>query len=80
MDNQKPTLYLIRGVPGAGESTFAKVLWFGLSEGAGKVLDAGLDMSFKLYNQHKLFSEQMIEDFMQSREVVVTDGHKPRES
>ena len=47
-------------------------------QGVGKVLDVGLDMSFKLCNRHKFFSEQMIEDFMQIRETVVTDGHKPR--
>ena len=34
-NEHKPTLYLIRGCPGAGKSTFAKVLWFGLNEGAG---------------------------------------------
>jgi calcineurin-like phosphoesterase family protein len=49
-------------------------------QGEGKILDAGLDMSFKLYNEHKFFDEQMILDFMESRDVVVTDGHKPRKS
>jgi predicted ABC-type ATPase len=34
LNNQKPTLYLVRGIPGAGKSEFAKVLWFGLNEGA----------------------------------------------
>lgn len=50
----------------------------GCQMGAGKILDAGLDMSFKLYNEHKFFDEQMIEDFMESRDVVVTDNHKSR--
>jgi calcineurin-like phosphoesterase family protein len=50
----------------------------GCQMGEGKILDAGLDMSFKLYNEHKFFDEQMIEDFMNSREITVVDGHKAR--
>ena len=47
-------------------------------QGEGKSLDTGLDMAYKLYNQHRFFSEEMIEEFMNSREIVTVDGHKAR--
>ncbi len=50
----------------------------GMYQGVGKSLDVGLDNSYNLFGEHRLFTEQDIEDFMAMRDVVVTDGHKVR--
>jgi calcineurin-like phosphoesterase family protein len=47
-------------------------------EGVGKSLDVGIDNAYKLYGEHRLFTEQDIEAYMATREVVVTDGHVNR--
>jgi calcineurin-like phosphoesterase family protein len=47
-------------------------------EGVGKSLDVGIDNAYKLYGEHRLFTEQDIEAYMATREVVVTDGHANR--
>lgn len=47
-------------------------------QGEGKILDVGLDMAYKLTGEHRFFNEEMIEDFMNSREVISVDGHKVR--
>jgi calcineurin-like phosphoesterase family protein len=44
----------------------------------GKILDVGLDSAYNIYGEHKLFSEQDIEDYMEKREVQIVDQHKDR--
>lgn len=45
----------------------------------GKILDCGLDNSYNLYGEHKFFTEEMLEAYMQTKEVHVVDHHKVRE-
>lgn len=44
----------------------------------GKMLDVGLDSSFKLYGEHKFFTENMIIEYMNSKEIYIADGHQNR--
>ena len=46
--------------------------------GQGKMMDVGLDSAYNLFGKHKFFSEEMIEEFMNSRQIISVDGHKPR--
>lgn len=50
----------------------------GSFQGQGKCLDVGLDSSYNIYGQHKLFTEDDIIEFMDGREMVVSDHHKQR--
>ena len=55
--NQKPTLYLIRGVPGAGKSTFADSMWeCGLVD---KVIEA--DHYFYRNGEYKFNASELTE-------------------
>lgn len=44
-------------------------------QGQGKILDVGLDNSYKLYGQHRVFTEEDILEFMSKRQVVCLDHH-----
>jgi len=44
----------------------------------GKILDVGIDSAFNHYGEHRLFSEQDLENFMINRVVHVNDHHKDR--
>lgn len=48
-------------------------------QGQGKSLDVGLDMSYKLFGEHRFFTEQDIAEFMQERTIHVADSHKAKE-
>lgn len=50
----------------------------GMYESKGKSLDVGLDSSYNEFKIHRFFSEEDIEDLMNSKEVAVQDGHKER--
>lgn len=65
------TLYLIRGVPGSGKSTFA-------NQGQGKILDVGIDSAYNIFGEHKLFSENDIVALMQQKEKFVAEQHRNR--
>jgi len=45
----------------------------------GKLLDVGLDNSYKIFGEHKLFSEQDVLEYMKTRQVAVLDHHSKRE-
>lgn len=47
-----------------------------LPQDSGRILDVGIDNSYKLHGEHKLFSEQDVLDFMQGQEVYSVDHHK----
>jgi len=47
----------------------------GTYQGAGKSLDVGLDMAYKLYGEHRFFSLDDVIEFMSTREVVSNDYH-----
>lgn len=42
----------------------------------GKMLDVGIDSSYNLYGEHRLFSESDIQEYIQSQEIVVADAHR----
>lgn len=42
----------------------------------GKMLDVGIDSSYNLFGEHRLFSESDIQEYMQSQEVQVADAHR----
>jgi calcineurin-like phosphoesterase family protein len=42
----------------------------------GKILDVGLDSAYNIYGEHRLFSEQDIEQYMFKRLVSTVDHHK----
>lgn len=44
----------------------------------GKMLDVGLDNAYNLYGEHKFFTEQMLMDYMQDKEIYIADGHTNR--
>lgn len=44
----------------------------------GKILDVGLDQSYNLYGKHVFFDEEMLEAYMETREVHVADHHVDR--
>jgi len=44
----------------------------------GKILDVGLDNAIKLYGQPKFFDEDMIVEYMASKERFVSDHHAER--
>lgn len=44
----------------------------------GKMLDVGLDNAYNLYGEHKFFTEQMLSDYMQTKEIYIADGHTNR--
>lgn len=45
-------------------------------QGQGKILDVGIDNAYKLYGEHRLFSEQDVLDFMQTRKLHIADDHR----
>lgn len=44
----------------------------------GKMLDVGLDNAYNLYGEHKFFTEQMLANYMQDKEIYIADGHTNR--
>lgn len=42
----------------------------------GKMLDVGIDNAYNLYSQHKFFDLEMISEYMQTREVYISDNHR----
>lgn len=48
----------------------------GFQSSKGKMLDVGIDSSYNLYGNHRLFSESDIREYMQSQAVVATDHHR----
>lgn len=44
--------------------------------GIGKCLDVGLDNSYNIFGEHKLFSEEDVLQFMQGREVYIAESHR----
>lgn len=42
----------------------------------GKMLDVGIDNAYKLTGKHQFFTEQMITEYMQGREMHVADEHR----
>lgn len=50
----------------------------GSFQGEGKSLDVGLDNSYNLYGKHRLFSEEDIKSFMNTRVCTIVDHHKNR--
>lgn len=47
-----------------------------LPQASGRILDVGIDNAYKLYGEHRLFSEQDILEFMQNQEVNSVGQHK----
>lgn len=45
-------------------------------QGQGKILDVGIDNAYKLYGEHRLFSEQDVIDFMKERPTHIADAHR----
>jgi calcineurin-like phosphoesterase family protein len=48
----------------------------GTYKGTGRVLDVGLDSAYNLFGQHKLFSYEDVEKYMQGVEVSTLDCHR----
>lgn len=48
----------------------------GSFQGQGKILDVGLDNAYKVLGEHRFFTENDIQDFMNQRDTVVQDHHK----
>ena len=48
----------------------------GSFQGEGKILDVGLDNSYNIFGEHKLFSEDDVLQFMQGREVYIAESHR----
>ena len=46
------------------------------ADSKGKMLDVGIDNSYNLFGEHRLFSESDIQEYMQAQEVQVADHHK----
>ena len=42
----------------------------------GRILDVGIDNAYKLYKEHKFFTEDMVREHMLSRSVTVNDSHR----
>lgn len=59
---------------------YGAYMLFGHSHGShdakGKSLDVGLDNAYKLYGEHRLFSEQDVVDFMKERPIHIADAHR----
>ena len=76
------TLYLIRGVSGAGKTSLAQHMhghcYGSLGSAKGKILDVGLDSAYNIFGEHRFFTEQDVIEYMQSRELPVADHHKDR--
>ena len=49
-------------------------------EGQGKILDVGLDSAYKIFGEHRFFTEQDIEQIMQSKEIQIADNHRKDKS
>lgn len=47
----------------------------GSFQGRGKVMDVGLDSAFRLLGEHRLFSEEDVENFMKNRQIETVDNH-----
>lgn len=45
-------------------------------QGNGKILDVGIDNAYKLYGEHRLFSEQEVLTFMKDRPLYITEEHR----
>lgn len=52
----------------------------GSFQGQGKCLDVGLDSAYNILGSHRMFTEDDIVEFMENREMVVSDHHKQRSS
>jgi len=48
----------------------------GMFQGQGKILDVGIDSSYNVFGEHKLFSEDDIVAFMQQKEIYIADSHR----
>lgn len=48
----------------------------GSFQGQGKTLDVGLDNSYNIFGEHKMFSEDDVLQFMQGREVYIAESHR----
>lgn len=44
----------------------------------GKALDVGLDNAYKLFGQHRFFTEQDIRDYMNTKKLFIADHHTKR--
>lgn len=52
----------------------------GQYEGSGKILDVGLDSAYKIFGEHRFFTEQDIEQIMQNKEIQIADNHRKDKS
>ncbi len=52
----------------------------GSFQGQGKILDVGLDSAYNHFGEHRFFTEDDIQEWMQSRAKVIVDHHKDRET
>ena len=48
--------------------------------GKGKILDVGLDNSYNIFGQHKVFTEEEICDIMASKEIFIAEDHRSDKS
>jgi len=48
----------------------------GSYKGNGKILDVGIDNSYNLFGEHRLFTEEDIIEYMSKQEVYASDHHK----
>ena len=49
-----------------------------LKDAQGLCLDVGLDSAYNIYSEHRFFSEQDVLQYMQGREIYISDHHKDR--
>lgn len=48
----------------------------GSFQGQGKILDVGIDNAYKLFGEHRLFIEEDVIEYLQTRQLAVVDHHK----
>jgi calcineurin-like phosphoesterase family protein len=44
--------------------------------GKGRILDVGLDSSYNIFGEHKVFTEEEICDIMASKEIFIAEDHR----
>lgn len=47
-----------------------------LQGSVGKMLDVGIDSSYNIYGEHRLFSFEDVSELMQDRQIVIADYHR----
>jgi calcineurin-like phosphoesterase family protein len=50
----------------------------GSYHGAGKILDVGIDNYYNVFEEHGVFSQEQVLEYMQQRETAIYDHHKER--